>query len=211
MSSVPIALPDTLLYGPQPLSPRLPRDAFALTFTAPPALGPDGKATVALFGAGRFPGRYAQIYGGRTPTAIEIVAIESRTGQVYHSRAERVDNVPLPVIMKPEPPPPEPGEAVIEAIEAHFGVDLRAHLMLPPETGSYTVFLWLDEMTSGALAVSMPGPPAAPAPAPPSLPLAGFRFVRSAHTPQAPAGGIILHRPTADGTIFGAADPAVGR
>jgi hypothetical protein len=209
MSAAPIVLPQTLMYGPQPHSPALPEGVFGLTFSAPPALGPDGKPTVALFAAATLPGRYAEIYGGRAPGATEIVAIETRTGRVYHHRAERDDNVPLAFVMEPEPPPPAPEEAAIEAMEGHFTVDLRTQLMLPPEAGTYTVFLWLDEMTSGALAVPMPGAPAAPAAAPPTLPLAGLRFLRSAHTPQAPAGGIVLHRPAGDGQVFGAADPAL--
>lgn len=209
MSSAPIVLPRTLMFGPQPLTPRLPPGTFGLTFAAPPAQGPDGNPTVALFAAGRLPRRHAGIYGGRIQTAIEIIAIDSRTGHVYHNRADRDDNVPLPLVMKPEPAPPEPGEAEIVAIDAYFAVDLRAHLLLPPEAATYTVFLWLDEFTSGALATPVPGTQPVPSPPPAALPLPVVRFRRSGETPQRPPGGLLLRRGSGGPLVYGAADPAL--
>jgi hypothetical protein len=208
MSSAPIVIPPTPLYGPQPDSPPLPPETFALDFAIRPASSQAGTPTVALFAAGLLPGRYAQIYGGRAQGAVKIVAIDTRTGRVYHNNADRDDAVPLPLIMKPQPPPPEPEEAEIESIDCYFAVDLRAQLVLPPEAATNTVFLWLDEMTSPARIVPLPGPEGA---APPAL--AGpfhpaFYFRRTGATPQAAGAEIVLQRASGESRVYGAAGPA---
>jgi hypothetical protein len=201
-------MPRTPVYGPQPDSPPLPPETFGLTFAVRPALGQDGTPTLALFAAGLLPGRYAQVYGGRTQGAVEIVAIDACTGRVYHRRAERNDAVPLPLVMKPQPPPPDPEEAAIESIDAYFAVDLRAHLALPAEGAAYTVFLWLDEMTSGALRILVPGSQAETPPQP-VVALPGFHFRRILGAPQAQGAEIVLQRAAGESRVYGAAGPAL--
>jgi hypothetical protein len=209
MSSAPVVIPPTPVYGPQPDSPALPPETFVLDFAVRPAHSQAGVPTVALFAAGLFPGSYAQIYGGRTQCAVKIVAIHSRSGRVYHNNAERDDAVPLAVVMKPQPPPLEEEEAEIESIDAYFAVDLRAQLALPAEAAAYSVFLWLDEVTSAARIVPLPGPEAA-APARPAGPAhPAFQFRRTSSTPQAAGAEIALRRPSGESRVYGAAGPAL--
>ncbi|MBM3314044.1 hypothetical protein FJY70_05590, partial [candidate division WOR-3 bacterium] len=81
MSTASPVMPRTPVYGPQPDSPPLPPETFGLTFAVRPALGQDGTPTLAMFAAGLLPGRYAQVYGGRTQGAVEVVAIDAGTGR----------------------------------------------------------------------------------------------------------------------------------
>jgi len=208
MSTASPVMPRTPVYGPQPDSPPLPPETFGLTFAVRPALGQDGTPTLAMFAAGLLPGRYAQVYGGRTQGAVEVVAIGSGSGRVYHHRAERNDAVPLPLVMTPQPPPADPEEAEVESIDAYFGVDLRAHLSLPAEAAAYTVFVWLDEMTSGALRVAVPGGQAETPPQPVVAP-PGFHFRRILGAPQAQGAEIVLQRAAGETRVYGAAGPAL--
>lgn len=144
-NATPISKP---LYGPQELSPALPDEGFLLDFVCYPATGASGRASVSLFAAARVSGRYVDIYGGRLEGAIQIVAVDALTGSVYARNGERGKPVPLPLAMNPAPQPPPPGVARSESAEIYFAVDLASHLNLPPRRATYTVFLWLDEMTS---------------------------------------------------------------
>jgi len=153
-----------LWYGPQPRSPSLRQDAFALDFTLQPARHA-GAPTLALLGAARLPGRYARTYGGRIHGAVQIVAIELGSGRLYHAVAERAGAVPLAAAMRADPRP-QRGEATVEDLETHFNVDLRAHLGLPANAANYAVFVWLDEMTSPLRLARLPGPQGQVAPEP---------------------------------------------
>ena len=208
MSTAPLVTPRTPAYGPQPDSPPLPPETFGLTFAVRPALGQDGTPTLALFAAGLLPGRYAQIYGGRATGAVEILAIDASTGRLHHHRAERNDAVPLPLVMTPQPPPPDPEEAEIESIDAYFAVDVRTQLALPAEGAAYTIFLWLDEMTSGALRVAVPGGQAE-APPQPVVGPPGFHFRRILGAPQAQGAEIVLQRGAGESRVYWAAGPAL--
>lgn len=141
-----------------PQSPALAPDTPALEFAITPAVTQSGEPTVALFAAGLLPGRYADIYGGRIPGALEIVAIDNETGEVYHNEGQRGHAAPISAVMNPAPKPPKPGEATVDSMEVHFAIDLRAHLRLPNWAARYSVFLWLDEMTSKVRQAELPGP-----------------------------------------------------
>jgi hypothetical protein len=154
----PVTISSRPTYGRLPQSPTISPDVPALEFTVKPAVTQTGEPTVAIFAAGLLPGRYAEIYGGRIPGALEIVAIESTTGEVFHNEAQRGHAAPISAVMNPAPTPPGPDEATVESIEVHFAVDLRAHLQLPNRLSRYWVFLWLDEMTSKVHQAEVPGP-----------------------------------------------------
>jgi hypothetical protein len=136
------------LYGPQELSPALPDEGFLLEFVCYPARSGDGAASASLFAAARVPGRFVDIYGGRLAGAIQIVAVDVETGAAYSRNGERGKPVPLPLAMNPAPQPPPPGVARSVSAEIYFAVDLASQLSLPRRRATYTIFLWLDEMTS---------------------------------------------------------------
>jgi hypothetical protein len=142
--------------GPEPGSPALPATGFGLWFRLAPARSRESR-TLALLGSARLPGRFADIYGGRVAGAIEIVAINSATGRVYHATAEESGPPPLASAMDADPAPPRKGIARTQQMEVWFNADLRSHLGLPPESAAYFVFLWLDDITSQPARAMMPG------------------------------------------------------
>lgn len=115
--------------------------------------------TVALLGAFRFPGRYADIYGARVANAIHVLALKPETGQVWTAACEHGHGVPLSAAMNPDPPPPPPGFARRSATAGHFNVDLAGHLGLPPDKATYAVFAWADEYVTAVELVDVPRNP----------------------------------------------------
>jgi hypothetical protein len=181
-SSLVLARP---VYGQQDLSPVLPPAGFVLDFAVYPATNQGGQASVALFAAARVAGRYADVFGGRLPGAIQIVAVEAERGVVYSRNGERGKPAPLPLVMNFDPQPTPRGVAPVESAEVYFAVDLCAHLGLPANRATYTVFLWLDEMASAPRLVDVPGAQARP-PTPPAWP---FVLARDPDSPR-PAEGL---------------------
>jgi hypothetical protein len=175
--------------GVQPQSPPLAPGRMSLDFALVPARSPLG-ATVALLGAARLPGRFADIYGGRIEGAVNIVAIDLRTGAVYHNHAEPAGVVPLASVMDPDPKP-APGVARFEQMDSYFNVDLRAQLRLPPHGARYAVFVWLDDMVSPVRVAKLPGPAQRERGEKRAGAPAEIHFGRTAQTPGA-AGGIAL-------------------
>lgn len=142
--------------GREPGSPPMPSTGFGLWFKLVPGRAEES-TTLALLGAARLPARYVDIYGGRIPGAVEVIAIDVDTGKSYHAAAESVDAVPLRDVMNPYPGPPPKGVARVQDAEDWFNVDLRAQLGLPSRAGVYNVFLWLDDLTSRVVGASVPG------------------------------------------------------
>ena len=186
-----------LWFGPQAGSPRLPGEGPGLDFALRPGRR-GGAPTVALLGAVRASGREADIYGGRIAGAVQIVAIDWQSGQVYHAAAERPGAVPLSMVMK-DPEPPAPGEASIEAIETHFNLDLRGHLGLPAQPANYAVFLWLDQMTSPVRVAQLPGPDKRVQPLPKK---AGTRVAVSGAAPGKPSNRVRIQAPGAPAGVI---------
>jgi hypothetical protein len=177
-----------------------------LWFRLAPAHSPESR-TLALLGCARLPGRYADVYGGRVSGAIEIVAIGVATGRVYHATAERAGAPPLAGVMHAVPAPPPKGFARAQSMEVWFNADLRGQLGLPPERGEYFVFLWLDEITSQPVRVTLPGTNSANTATSPSFdnPI-GIRWTTAAG--RAPSDGISLSS-IADGRVRGEASHAI--
>lgn len=202
-------------YGVQPQSPRMAAEGPGLNFALRPARSAAGP-TVALLGAARLPGRYGEVYGGRIHGAIQIVAIDTGSGVVYHNHAERAGAAPLAAVMNPAPQAPARGEAAIEEMKTYFNVDLRAQLGLPVHRGRYAVFLWLDEITSSVQLLDLPGLPAeAAARQAPDASTPAIDFRKTEWTPKAAGSGIVLRlasarqRPQGQLRVYGAVSPAL--
>jgi hypothetical protein len=180
------------LYAPAAQSPTLPRDGPALAFHLLPASDEAGKATIALFAAVRLPGTYHDIYGARTMGAVAVVAVDTAAGGVYCSTPEQGDMAPLSFVMRPAPEAPQAGAARVLAMESHFAFDLRHHLMLPAHSASYTVFLWVDGLTSGVTEANLPGPAAPRAAQMPRRTAGDLQFRVTPKTPAGGPGGIAL-------------------
>lgn len=178
------------VYGPKPQSPDASGDDPLLAFNLLPATSERGEPTVALFAAAKVAGRMADVYGGRAAGAIEIVAVDLSTGEIFHNRGERGHAAPISAVMHPDPSPPKPGAARIDSIEIYFAIDLRAHLNLPSRSAFYSVFLWLDEMTSVVQTVQVPG--SVENNAGNAGPSNAVRFVPVTGKPAGPPNGIIL-------------------
>ena len=156
MGANPLPTLAHLVYGPQDLSPALPDDGYALVLAVYHATN-EGMPSAAVYVSARVAGKYVDIYGGRLAGAIQIVAVDVDGGGVYSRNGERGKPVPLPLAMNPNPQPTIKGVAPVESAEVYFAVDLVSHLGLPPQGGSYSVFLWLDEMASQPRLVELQG------------------------------------------------------
>jgi len=158
MATNPIRVGREPVYDVAEFSPALPDSGFALALAIVPALSETGEPTAALFASCRTPGRYADVYGGRQPGALRIVAIDRGRGSVFENSADAGHVNPISRAMNPDPKPAAPGIATVESTEFYFSLDLRVQLGLPAFAANYAVFLWLDEMTSAVLPVELPGP-----------------------------------------------------
>ena len=161
-SQAPMVLTRSFWSGPQPESPHLPVEGSSLDFVLRPATAAEGP-TLALLAAARLPGPIAETYGARAEGATQIVAVDSATGAVFSRPAEREGSAPLSAIGS-RPKASQAGGATVDSIEVWFNADLRSHLDLPPEAKTYSVFLWLDEMTSPLHLADLPasGQPSTP-------------------------------------------------
>lgn len=136
-------------------SPEIRSTAFGLQIAFAPAVNGDAK-TVALLGSYRLQGRYSDMYGTRIPGVIALVARNADTGLVFFGNAEVAHTVPIETVIDPDAKPVDNDEPKLVAVDGFFNVDLADQLGLPPEKASYSVFGWLDEVTTDVTAVDMP-------------------------------------------------------
>jgi hypothetical protein len=164
----------TVWYDLGPEVPAIPDGAFGLLFALAPRPGEPGRPL--LHGAFSVPGRYELLYGSRLPGATEIVAIDRRTGRVFREVGENGHLSAPPWKTRT----PDLSRKPLLAFSGNFSVDLVPHLGLPPAT--YSLFLWLDDLTSAVQDLDVGPPPGAPAPG------GAIRFARgSAGVPGASA------------------------
>ena len=212
-SVVPVQIERSPWFDEQPASPRLPEDRFCVDFALWPAER-EGKPTLALLGAYRIPGRYAELYGGRTFGALRIVAVDPVAGQVYHGDAMRPLSTPLSDYLRTRTPePPDEGGRRIEA-SSHFNVDLRGQLALPEAGAAYPVFVWFDELVSPVRLAEVPGEEAAVAEEAAPIARWGMRFGPGAFPDDAGDALVALSATVAEGeggpasvTVAGAVRP----
>lgn len=204
-SQAPMVLTRSFWSGPQPESPHLPVEGSSLDFVLRPATAAEGP-TLALLAAARLPGPIAETYGARAEGATQIVAVDSATGAVFSRPAEREGSAPLSAIGS-RPKASQAGGATVDSIEVWFNADLRSHLDLPPEAKAYSVFLWLDEMTSPLHLADLPASGQPSTPSAPAGYTSGIHFRKSSLSPRSPQHGLALrasHNATA--TIHGVLD-----
>jgi hypothetical protein len=201
-----IVIPSALWFGQQPQSPAVPHPA-GLDCALRQARHGNNPA-VALFAAARAPARLVQVYGGRLNAAIQIVAVDTATGRVYSRPGERAGAAPLSEVM--DRATPSFGAATVQSADTWLNCDLREHLGLPAVGADYTIFVWLDEMTSPARSTTLPavsGSRSGPTPlAPSSMP--GVEWL--ARTTEAPLPGSVALR-SSGSNIEGAFDPSLLR
>ena len=204
-SQAPMVLTRSFWSGPQPESPPLPAEGSSLDFALRPAMA-TGAPTVALLASARLPGPIAEAYGARAPGATQIVAVDAATGAVFSHVAEREKSAPLPAYTGSRPKAAQSGDATVASIEVWFNADLRSHLQLPPEERAYSVFLWLDEMTSPVHLAHMPASGSASTTGvPPVVDLAGLQLRKSGFSPRLRERGFVL-RAGRNGIVYGAVD-----
>lgn len=179
-------------YEAAPLSPKLPPETFGIAFVTAIAEGING-LTVALFGVSELIGSYGEQYGGRIPGAMEVIAVDVRSGGLYHARGERMDSAPLQVV--PASTAARAEGMVLGSVGTHFNIDLCEHLALPARAATYNVFVWLDDCISAVQQIEVPHNPARQAQ---SAKLNAMRypqpvhFRESVHTPKAVPGRPII-------------------
>jgi len=207
-SQTPTVLTRSFWSGPEPESPRLPAEGFSLDFALRPATSATGP-TLELLASARLPGPIAEIYGARAEGATQVVAVDSATGAVFSRPAEREGAAPLSAVIGSRPRASRTSGATIDSIEVWFNADLRSHLGLPPEAETYSVFLWLDEMTSPLRLARVPASGEPPSHASPPVIASGIHFRNSRLSPHPPEGGLVLRTGSAShpsAIIYGAAD-----
>lgn len=110
-----------------------------------------GHPTIALSAAYRaLPAQIARYED--LASAILIVAVDATDGDVYASTGRwRGDHDTHVVDLSAQPTP-----SALQSSEGTFHVDLRRQVYLPPEAGTYWVFLWIEGVTSPAQRVEVP-------------------------------------------------------
>lgn len=141
-----LTVPERIWYEETAFSPKEFEEP-GLDFNLRPAkssLGP----TVAIL-ARYFIGRpILDYYGGQLPSPVHVVAIHSGTGQVYHRECMEDDGLPITVYGDESDFREGAAEESDQFESAFFNVDLCDHLSLPPDPGTYYVFLWIDDLVS---------------------------------------------------------------
>jgi hypothetical protein len=202
-SQAPMVLTRSFWSGRQPESPPLPAEGSSLDFVLRPATAA-GASTVALLASARLPRPIAETYGARAPGATQIVAVDAATGAVFSHAAEREGSAPLPASTGSRPKAAQSGDATVASIEVWFNADLRSHLELPSEARTYSVFLWLDDMTSPVHLAKLPASGSASG-APLAIDRTGLQLRKSGFSPRPPEHGLAL-RTNRDGIVYGAVD-----
>lgn len=125
-----------------------------------------------LFVAYRFAETFADRFSRAMPAPIFVTAVNRATGAVYVRELTRDDD-PLVVVNMPGLAPKSvwqvngaPVEGPQIQIGGHVTINLITHLGLPRVSGSYDVFLWIDEFATDMQAFTISGDMvAAPEPA----------------------------------------------
>lgn len=114
--------------------------------------------TVALLATYRVSksGSYFEAYGSRIPGAVNIVAIDTTRGHIYHNNAESPDVIPLTAVMDTTSDKESNRSGTSKS---YFNVDIAHQLRLPSQKATYDVLLWLDDFTTEIKTVTVPADP----------------------------------------------------
>lgn len=137
-------------YQQQLHSPSLPEHQTGIVLRTLPVQGVAGPS-LGLYGLSNLPAVYAVRYGGRIAGATQVFAISATDAQVYHAQVQRAGSAPLMAQPSISDLPAQVGN-----VATYFNIDLAQHLQLPPESGRYHVFAWIDEFVSAMQAVDIP-------------------------------------------------------
>lgn len=151
----PLQAPAPVWSTPVPGAPAPGWDDRGLFLEVRPAVTPAGLPTAAALVAYAVDARLNAVYGARLRAAIQVVAVDARTGEARARAAALPDEVPVVATMRPDA---SPGADDPDAVASGFNVDLMAHLALRPVRREHDVFLWLDELVSPLRRVEVPGP-----------------------------------------------------
>jgi hypothetical protein len=187
--SSPIAVPSTIWSAELPQTPVSEGRADELLFNLAPGIGPDGP-TLVLAGRYLVKSPILDYYGGQLPAPIRVVAVNTKSGEVYSEQLTSAKSPPV-FMLVPDGFVPAKGA---RSQGGRFNVDLPALLSLPPQAASYHVFLWLDQVLSRTVPVALEANPQRRGKPVPSA-MAG-RPLRLAHRDGAkePDGELVLSR-----------------
>jgi hypothetical protein len=148
----PIRIPETVWHRQTPQSPLTP-ESPGLAFRLAAADSTAG-STIALLGAYHLGSPYLDYYGGQLSRAIWVIAINLQNGHVYHADLNSPDHPPIMLEATDEKMAiASPGWS---SESGYFNVDLPVLLRLPKESGTYKVFLWLDDLISNIETITIP-------------------------------------------------------
>lgn len=109
--------------------------------------------TLALNGYYRLDEQYSSLYGFKIENAMEVIAIEQLSGEIYHGAPVRPDTCPIYAVY---PPKETKGGMSMTVGSTYFNADLCKLLGLPGERGEYNIYIILDKLVVGPVSVFLP-------------------------------------------------------
>lgn len=168
-----IRIPSVVWFDPTDESPSVSSSAIAdIQFRLVPGestLGP----SIAVLGTYKLGWPYLDLYGDQIPKPLLVVAVAAATGRVYVADLNVIelyvqDDAILLDISDEQANAPGPVSNRLSK-QGWFNADLAALLDLPPDSGFYHVFVWLDDLVTPVRTVQVPANPRRAGSASPSL------------------------------------------
>lgn len=190
----PIQVKYPVWYNRTDDSPEISHDAFvSLDFALSPGVSPLG-TTVVLSASYMFGWPYTELYGNQLPAPVVVVAIEAASGKVfmadlnvtYPERTEVSISLGMSDQQANQPGPTQNRMR----LGGYFNVDLPALLGLPPESGYYQVFLWLDDLVTQIQTIQVPPNEARRGIQPGLYQVSGSGLVTVRQSPQSPSAKV---------------------
>jgi hypothetical protein len=156
----PIQVPGTVWFTKTSASPVISTQDFAaLAFALEPGTSTLG-TTVVLSASYLLGWPYTELYGNQLPKPIVVVAIDASSGNAYLSdinvtRTYQTEEAIYLGLCDQDANQPGPTQNRMR-MGGYFNVDLPALLGLPPESGYYQVFVWLDDLVTAIQTVQVP-------------------------------------------------------
>jgi hypothetical protein len=147
-------IPEAVWPGELPYSGKLPGVTPGLLMELGSGLRGDVRTAVAAI-TYLMPDPVVRRYRGSVAPAINVVAVDVHSGDVYEGSCLGQDRPPA--VFDPDASPRQQPNG--PAVGGFINVDLAAHLGLPPHATRYLVFAWLDEWTSRARLMDVPADP----------------------------------------------------
>lgn len=190
----PIQVPSPVWYTRTDASPPISRQAYvALDFALAPGVSALG-TTVVLSASYMFGWPYTELYGMQLPAPVVVVAIEASSGKAYMANLnvtyEDQTDVAITLAMSDQQAN-QPGPTQNrQRVGGYFNVDLPDLLGLPPESGYYQVFLWLDDLVTQIQTIQVPPNEARRGIAPGLYQVSGSNLVTVRQSSQSPTAKV---------------------